>query len=64
MPVRNRRNPQGAPAWWFWGAAHVLLLAGGRNRAAVVLNWVWAYLTYKRSTRLITGRDLGDGAAR
>jgi NADH dehydrogenase len=48
----------GAPAWWFWGAAHVLLLAGGRNRAAVVLNWLWAYLTYKRSTRLITGNDL------
>jgi NADH dehydrogenase FAD-containing subunit len=44
----------GAPAWWFWGIAHVLLLAGGRNRAAVVLNWVWAYLTYRRSTRLIT----------
>jgi NADH dehydrogenase FAD-containing subunit len=48
----------GAPAWWFWGAAHVLFLAGGRNRAAVVLNWLWAYLTYKRSTRLITGNDL------
>jgi len=51
-------NLWGAPAWWFWGAAHVLLLAGGRNRAAVVLNWLWAYLTYKRSTRLITGNDL------
>jgi NADH dehydrogenase FAD-containing subunit len=52
----------GAPAWWFWGAAHVLLLAGGRNRAAVVLNWLWAYLTYRRGTRLITGRDLAAGA--
>ncbi|WP_428394246.1 NAD(P)/FAD-dependent oxidoreductase [Lichenicoccus sp.] len=51
----------GAPAWWFWGAAHVLLLAGGRNRAAVVLNWLWAYLTYKRGTRLITGRDIAAG---
>jgi len=44
----------GAPAWWLWGIAHVLLLGGGRNRAAVVLNWAWAYLTYRRSTRLIT----------
>jgi NADH:ubiquinone reductase (H+-translocating) len=44
----------GAPAWWFWGIAHVLLLAGGRNRAVVVLNWLWVYLTYRRSTRLIT----------
>jgi NADH dehydrogenase/putative oxidoreductase len=45
----------GAPAWWLWDLAHVLLLAGGRNRAAVVLNWLWAYLTYRRGTRLITG---------
>ena len=30
------------------------LLAGGRNRTAVVLNWLWAYLTYRRGTRLIT----------
>jgi NADH dehydrogenase/putative oxidoreductase len=48
----------GAPAWWFWGITHVLLLSGGRNRAAVVLNWLWAYLTYRRSTRLIT--NTGD----
>ncbi len=45
----------GAPAWWFWGLAHILFLGGGRNRAAVVLNWLWAYVTYRRSTRLITG---------
>ncbi|MEJ1976145.1 MAG: FAD-dependent oxidoreductase [Acetobacteraceae bacterium] len=45
----------GAPAWWFWGAAHVAFLVGGRNRATVVLDWLWAYLTYRRSTRLITG---------
>jgi NADH dehydrogenase len=44
----------GAPAWWFWGAAHVAFLVGGRNRATVLLDWLWAYLTYRRSTRLIT----------
>jgi NADH dehydrogenase FAD-containing subunit len=48
----------GAPAWWFWGLAHVLLLTGGRNRATVVLNWLWAYLTYRRGTRLITGNTM------
>jgi NADH:ubiquinone reductase (H+-translocating) len=48
----------GAPAWWLWGLAHVLLLTGGRNRATVVLNWLWAYLTYRRGTRLITGSTL------
>jgi len=45
----------GAPAWWFWGATHIAFLVGGRNRATVILDWVWAYLTYRRSTRLITG---------
>jgi NADH:ubiquinone reductase (H+-translocating) len=45
----------GAIAWWLWGAAHVAFLVGGRNRATVILDWFWAYLTYRRSTRLITG---------
>ncbi|OTP70292.1 NADH dehydrogenase [Caballeronia sordidicola] len=44
----------GAPAWWFWGAAHIVFLAGSRNRLTVLLNWLWAYLTYKRTTRLIS----------
>jgi hypothetical protein len=26
-----------------------------RNRLAVALEWFWAYLTYRPSTRLITG---------
>jgi NADH dehydrogenase FAD-containing subunit/uncharacterized membrane protein YphA (DoxX/SURF4 family) len=50
----------GAPAWWFWGLAHILFLGGGRNRAAVALNWLWAYVTYRRSTRLITGSTDGS----
>jgi len=49
----------GAPAWWLWGLAHVLLLAGGRNRATVVLNWLWAYLTYRHGIRLITRNSAG-----
>lgn len=44
----------GPLAWWFWGAVHVLFLANLQSRLAVVFEWCWAYLTYKRSTRLIT----------
>jgi NADH dehydrogenase FAD-containing subunit len=47
---------RGAVAWWLWGAAHILFLVGGRNRSAVLLDWVWAYLTYRRGSRLITDR--------
>lgn len=45
---------QGPLAWWFWGAVHVLFLANLQSRLAVVFEWCWAYITYKRSTRLIT----------
>ena len=45
----------GAPAWWLWGAAHVVFLVGARNRLTVLVDWLWAYLTFRRSTRLITG---------
>jgi NADH dehydrogenase/putative oxidoreductase len=45
----------GMLAWWLWGAVHVAFLFGARNRLAVMLDWAWAYLTYRRSIRLITG---------
>ena len=48
---------QGALAWWFWGAVHVLFLSGVRNRLSVTIEWFWSYLTFRRSTRLITGGE-------
>ncbi len=45
----------GAPAWWFWGLVHVFFLAGTRNRIAVMIQWAWAYITYRGGMRLITG---------
>jgi len=44
----------GAPAWWLWGLVHVYFLAGMRNRISVLLDWAWAYFTFRSSTRLIT----------
>ncbi|MDQ2694896.1 MAG: FAD-dependent oxidoreductase, partial [Pseudomonadota bacterium] len=48
---------KGAVAWWLWGAVHVFFLAGMRNRMGVALEWFWAYLTFRRGTRLITGAE-------
>lgn len=45
----------GALAWWLWGVAHVFFLVDTRKRLSVAIEWFWAYLTYKRGTRLITG---------
>lgn len=43
----------GAMAWWFWGVVHVMFLGSMRNRISVAVEWMWAYLTFRRSTRLI-----------
>lgn len=45
----------GALAWWLWGLIHVGFLVGLRNRVSVMLDWLWAYLTYRSGVRLITG---------
>jgi NADH dehydrogenase len=42
-------------AWVLWGVVHIFFLIGFRNRMAVFLNWGWAWLTYGRGARLITG---------
>ncbi|MGC2153120.1 MAG: NAD(P)/FAD-dependent oxidoreductase, partial [Terriglobales bacterium] len=44
-------------AWLAWLFIHILFLIGFRNRIVVMVNWAWAYLTYERGARLITGRD-------
>jgi NADH:ubiquinone reductase (H+-translocating) len=51
----------GWPAWLAWLFLHVMKLVGFRNRLAVLLQWSWAYFTYQRSVRLITGRDRDAG---
>lgn len=48
----------GLLAWWLWGGVHVAFLVGARNRTAVMLDWMWSYLTFRRGIRLITGAGL------
>ncbi len=52
----GRLHITGPMAWWLWGAVHILFLAGARNRVVVAIQWFWAYLTYNRGIRLITGK--------
>ena len=42
-------------AWITWLFVHLLLLVGFRNKISVFLQWIYAYLTYKRGARIITG---------
>lgn len=45
-------------AWLMWSLIHVLYLVGFRNRFAVMMIWMYSYLTNRRSVRLITSDDL------
>ncbi|RDD82405.1 NAD(P)/FAD-dependent oxidoreductase [Dyella tabacisoli] len=47
----------GVVAWWIWLTAHVYFLIGFRNRLVVMLDWAWAYWTYQRHARIVTGSD-------
>ena len=51
LPGRIRLS--GFPGWLAWLGLHLVLLIGFRNRANVLLNWAWNYLTYDRGARLI-----------
>jgi NADH dehydrogenase len=53
-------NVTGYVAWLMWLFVHVLYLAGFRNRLSVILQWTYAYLTFQRGVRLITGADTGE----
>lgn len=46
----------GFPAWLVWSLVHLMLLVDFRSRLTVYVNWSWAWLTYGRGARLLTGR--------
>jgi NADH dehydrogenase len=44
---------QGFFAWLTWMFVHLMSLLGVKNKVFVFLNWVWNYVTYDQSLRLI-----------
>lgn len=40
-------------AWLAWLAIHLMSLLGMRNKVTVMLNWMWNYITYSTSLRLL-----------
>lgn len=48
----------GFTAWLAWLVVHLLFLIGFRNKVAVLLQWAYSYLAYKRGSRIITGMSL------
>lgn len=42
-------------AWVFWLGIHVVYLIGFRNKAMVIFEWAWSYMTFDKGSRLIVG---------
>jgi len=48
-------------AWILWLFVHVMSLIGFRNKVIVMLNWMWNYMTYDQSLRvIINGEKKGE----
>lgn len=45
----------GFPAWMAWLMVHIYFLIGFRNRALVMMQWIWMYFGLSGGPRLITG---------
>jgi NADH:ubiquinone reductase (H+-translocating) len=43
---------------------HLLFLVGFRNKAGVLLHWLYSYCTYKRGARIVFGMDERNAADR
>lgn len=44
-------------AWLAWLFVHIFFLIGFKNRILVIIQWAWAYFTFQRGARLITGNS-------
>ena len=59
VAVIGGRRLSGLIAWLAWLFVHIVFLIGFRNRIIVLTQWAWAYLSWQRGARLITG-DIGS----
>jgi NADH dehydrogenase len=62
VAIVGRVKLWGFPAWLMWLVAHIYFLINFRNRLVVMIDWAWAYWTFKRYARIVAGaaRHLPD----
>jgi len=51
------RNFGGPLAWVLWAVVHIAFLIDFRSKLFVLLEWIWAYLTFRGGARLITEKQ-------
>jgi NADH:ubiquinone reductase (H+-translocating) len=45
----------GSAAWLAWLLVHIVYLIGFKNRVIVLIEWAWAYISFKRGARVVVG---------
>jgi NADH dehydrogenase len=55
VAVFGKLRLSGYAAWLLWLLAHIWFLIGFRNRLVVMIDWAWAYWTFERHARIVTG---------
>ena len=50
---KPKMHLNGFLAWLIWMGLHLFLILGVKNRVMVFINWIYNYLTYDQSLRLI-----------
>lgn len=43
----------GFPAWFLWCFVHLMAIVGVKNRLVIFINWMWNYITYDQSLRVL-----------
>lgn len=51
---------QGFFAWLVWMFVHLMSIVGVKNRVLIFINWLWNYMTYDQSLRLIMKPGKGN----
>lgn len=49
----GRIKMKGFIAWVVWMMVHLMSIIGVKNRLFILINWIWQYVTYDQSLRLI-----------
>jgi NADH:ubiquinone reductase (H+-translocating) len=57
VAVAGRVHMKGYLAWLAWLFVHLFMLVGLRNKISVFLSWVWSYVTFRHSARIITSME-------
>ena len=64
VAMLGERELTGRIAFWFWLLVHLMYLVGFRNRIRVLVEWGYAYFTYRPGARLLSETVLPPGRPR